>query len=119
MPGSYARGNIWLVSLEPVIGSETGKTRPCVIIQNDIGNKYAPTVIIAVITDAANVRRPYPVNVRVPKGTAGLTLDSVIMCSQIRTVDKQRLVKHLGKIPPKILEEVNRALGISLNLAAV
>lgn len=117
MPGKYARGNVWDVDLEPVVGSETGKRRPCVIIQNDVGNKYAPTVIVAVITKAENIKKPYPVDVPVRRGKSGLTFDSVVMCSQIRTVDKQRLVKHRGKIPLETMEQVNKALQISLGLS--
>ena len=116
MPGQYARGKVWDVNLDPVVGSETGKCRPCVIIQNDIGNKYAPTVIVAVITDSANVQKRYPVDVYVSKGTAGLALDSVIMCSQIRTVDKKRLINHRGKMLPRVMDEVDKALKISLSL---
>jgi mRNA interferase MazF len=118
MPGRYGRGNIWDVELDPVVGSETGKRRPCLIIQNDLGNKYAPTVIIAAITDAENVKRPYPVDVAVEKGKGGLEKKSVVQCSQIRTVDKKRLLKHRGKLPPKKMEEVDEALRISLSLAS-
>ena len=118
MPGKYGRGNVWDVELDPVVGSETGKRRPCVIIQNDIGNKYAPTVIIAAITDAGDAKKPYRTNVYVTKGKDGLTKDSVIQCNQIRTVDKQRLVKHRGKFPPRVMERVNQALQISLELSS-
>lgn len=118
MPGKYGRGNVWDVELDPVVGSETGKRRPCVIIQNDLGNKYAPTVIIAAITKAENVEKVYPVDVHIPKDIGGLNFDSVIMCSQIRTVDKQRLVKHRGKFPPGVMERVNQALQISLELSS-
>ena len=116
MPGKYGRGNVWDVDLEPVVGSETGKRRPCVVIQNDVGNKYAPTVIIAVITDAGNAKKPYRINVFVTKGKGGLTKDSVIQSNQIRTVDKQRLLKHRGKLPPNSMKEVDKALQISLGL---
>lgn len=116
MPGKWGRGNVWDVGLEPVVGSETGKRRPCVIIQNDIGNKFAPTVIIAVVTSAENVKKAYPVDVSVPKGKGGLSVESVILCSQIRTVDKRRLAKHRGKLPDEIMRKVDEALQISLSL---
>lgn len=117
MPGQHARGNVWEVNLEPVVGSEKrGLRRPCVIVQNDIGNKYSPLVIIAVITDASNVIRHFPVDVYVEKGKGGLNLNSVIQCNQIRTVDKRRLIKHLGKLPPGIMAQVDTALRISLQL---
>ncbi|HCN18809.1 MAG: hypothetical protein A2060_04470 [Planctomycetes bacterium GWA2_50_13] len=117
MPGQHARGNIWEVNLEPVIGSEKrGLRRPCVIVQNDIGNKYSPLVIVAVITDASNAKKLFPVHVYVEKGKGGLILDSVVQCEQIRTVDKARLVKHLGRLPTGTMARVDTALKISLQL---
>lgn len=116
MPQAPARGDVWEVDLEPVRGAETGKKRPCLIIQNDVGNKYASTTIIAVITGAENVPKDCPVDIRVKAGVGGLRKESVIMCSQIRTVDKTRLMKRIGKIPPHAMEEVNKALKISLEL---
>lgn len=110
------RGDVWEVDLEPVRGSETGKKRPCLIIQNDTGNKYAPTTIIAVITGAENVPKRYPVDVYTKAGEGGLRKESVIMCSQIRTVDKERFVRRIGKVPPHVVKAVNEALKISLEL---
>lgn len=117
MPGKYARGNVWEVNLEPVVGSEKrGRSRPCVIVQNDIGNKYSPLVIVAVITDANNVVKHFPVDVYIGKGEGGFTLDSIIQCNQIRTVDKRRLVKHLGRLSTGTMARVDTALKISLQL---
>ncbi len=110
------RGEVWEVDLEPVRGSETGKKRPCLIIQNDIGNKYAPTTIIAVIKGAEHVAKDYPIDVHIKAGVGGLVKDSVIMCSQIRAVDKERLLRHFGKVSPHVMKEVNKALKISLEL---
>ncbi|HHT9118126.1 MAG TPA: type II toxin-antitoxin system PemK/MazF family toxin [Candidatus Hypogeohydataceae bacterium YC38] len=116
MPGKYARGNVWQVDLNPVRGAEKGLRRPCVIVQNDVGNKYSPLTIIAVITDAKNVIKEYPVDVYVRRGEGGLTLDSVIQCNQIRAVDKGRLLDHLGKLSTHIMNQVDSALKISLQL---
>jgi mRNA interferase MazF len=104
------------VNLDPGIGSEPKKTRPCVVIQNDIGNKYAPTSIVAVITGAENVPRAYPVDVRVPKGEGGLTEDSVVQCSLIRSVDESRFLRTLGQLTAQTMKRVDHALKISLAL---
>lgn len=104
-----------MVSLEPVIGSETGKTRPCVVIQNDIGNTYSPVTIVACITSKTRKKR-YPVNVHVSAADTGLTQDSIVLLNQIRTVDKRRLIKKIGRIPASKMHEIDQALKISLDL---
>ena len=86
------------------------------MVQNDIGNKYAPTSIVAVITGAENVPRRYPVDVFVPRGEAGLAKDSVVQCSLIRTVDERRFIRHLGQLTPATMRKVDQALRISLAL---
>ena len=108
------RGEIYLVDLEPVKGSEQGKTRPCVIIQNDYGNTHSPVTIIACITSNLD-RRGYPTNVFIATRETGLDFDSVVLLNQIRTVDKTRLKRKIGEISPAKMLEVDEAL-ISLGV---
>ncbi len=87
---SIKRGDVFYVNLDPTKGSEQAGTRPVLVIQNDVGNDYAPTVIVAPLTTKSFTKR-YPTNVNIPKGTAGLKADSTVLLSQIRTIDKGRL----------------------------
>jgi mRNA interferase MazF len=116
MPGKCIRGEVVEVNLDPAVGSEPKKVRPCLVIQNDVGNKYSPVTIVAAITGAENVPRRYPVDVPVPKGEAGLNKDSVIQCNLIRCVDESRLVRSMGHVKPSTMERVDGALRISLGL---
>jgi mRNA interferase MazF len=116
MPGTYVRGSVLEVNLDPTIGSEANKTRPCVVIQNDIGNRYSPVTIVAAITGAENVPKKYPVDVPVQGGEGGLSKDSVVQCNQIRTVDEARCVRTLGRLSTTTMEKIDRALKISLSL---
>jgi mRNA interferase MazF len=116
MPGKCVRGAVVEVNLDPVVGSEANKTRPCVVIQNDIGNRFSPIVIVVAITGAENVPRAYPVDVPIPKGEGGLTKNSVVQCNQIRSVDEKRLVRTLGQLRLATMAKVDRALKISLAL---
>lgn len=116
MPGKCVRGAVIEVNLDPALRSEPKKTRPCVIIQNDIGNRYSTVSIVAVITGAENVPKRYPVDVPVPKGEGGLTKDSVVQCNLIRSVDEQRFVRTLGQLSPATMRKVDAALKISLAL---
>jgi mRNA interferase MazF len=111
------RGEVYLVSFDPALGAEIQKTRPALILQNDIGNRHSPVTIVAAIT--SNVRRhgPTGVLVRVPEG--GLTADSVILLNQIRTVDKRRLVKRLGALRISTIKQVDQATMISLALMEI
>lgn len=111
------RGGVILVDLEPRIGSEKGKTRPCVVIQNDIGNKYSPLTIIAVITSQKEIDRKYPTDVWVLKGNGGLNFDSIVQCDQIRTIDKKRVIKTFGHLDDAVMKEVDKAAKISLALS--
>lgn len=113
------RGDIYDVDLEPVRGSEQGKRRPCVVIQNDIANNVSPVTIVATITGSANVKKVFPVLVAVKKGQGGMIKDSFIQCNQIRTVDKGRLVKYRGTLPDDKLNEIDDALVISLGIHKV
>ncbi len=110
------RGDIYYADLSPVIGSEQGGLRPVLIIQNDIGNKYSPTVIVAAITSQIN-KAKLPTHVEISASEYGLTKDSVILLEQIRTVDKRRLKDKIGHSDDKMMSKVNEALLISFGLA--
>lgn len=116
MPGKCVRGSVLDIHLDPTVGHEQRKTRPCVVIQNDIGNKNAPTTIVAVITGTENIKRPYPVNVPIPRGEGGLPKASVVVCSQIRTVDEMRFGKTYGQLSASTMRQVDAALRVSLQL---
>jgi mRNA interferase MazF len=107
------RSSIWIISLEPVVGAEIGMTRPAVIISNDINNRYADTVTVLPVT--SNIEKIYPFEVKIPKGTCGLNLDSKIKANQIRTVDKKRLIKMLGLLSDNILLQLEDAVKIHLS----
>ena len=110
------RGNLFWVDLNPVKGSEQAGRRPVVVIQNDVGNEVAPTVIVAPLT-SKSFTKDYPINVHIPQGIAGLKEDSTILLSQIRTIDKTRLDRKIGHLPSAYLKQVDRAIGISLGLS--
>jgi len=104
------------VNLDPAVGSEPIKARPCVVVQNDIGNRYSPVSIVAIITGVENVPKSYPVDVPVAKGEGGLSKDSVVQCNLLRSVDERRFVRTLGHLSKATMEKVDRALRISLAL---
>ena len=108
-----ARGDLFSASLDPVVGSEQGGVRPVLVIQNDVGNRHSPTVIVLAITGQVNKAR-LPTHVPVPAGANGLQKDSVILAEQIRTLDKRRLRERIGTLPPEIMEKVAEAVRISL-----
>jgi len=108
------RGEIYYVNFDPTIGVEIKKTRPALIIQNDIGNMYSQATIVAAITSTS--RGPHPYEVSVKAGEGGLTKDSLILLNQIRTIDKRRLGKKLGVVSSEKMQEVNEALKISLEI---
>jgi len=95
------KGDVVYVNLEPIRGSETGKMRPCLIVQNNTNNEYSPTTIIIVITSRNRLKKKYPTHVWIDKGEGGLTKDSVIQCEQIRTIKLLKLRWHLGNTPYK------------------
>ena len=109
------RGDIFYVNLDPTKGSEQAGTRPVLVIQNDLGNQYAPTVIVAPLTTRP-FPKPYPTNVFVPEGNAGLRQDSTVLLSQIRTLDKTRLERKVGHLPVPYLQQVSDAIKVSLAL---
>ena len=109
------RGDVYLVNFDPTVGAEIKKTRPALIVQNDIANRYSPITIVAAIT--SQFEEPlYPPEVLLPTGEGGMRVESVVLLNQIRSVDKRRLVKPLGSLRPPTLRKVDRALSISLGL---
>jgi len=108
------RGNIFYADLSPVIGSEQGGVRPVLVIQNDIGNKYSPTVIVAAITSQIK-KAKLPTHVEI-EGEFGLEKDSVILLEQLRTIDKQRLREKVTSLDEKLMTKASEALKISLGL---
>lgn len=109
------RGDIYLVNFEPTVGAEIKKTRPALVIQNDIGNEYSPITIVAAITSKFD-EPPYPTEVIMEPKEFGLPLRSAVVLNQIRSIDRQRLVKRLGHADPKTMERVDQAIQISLGL---
>ena len=109
------RGDIWLVNLDPTIGHEINKSRPAVIIQNDIGNKYSPVTIIALIT-SHNTERIYPIEVLLSSGNTGIEKTSKVLLNQIRAVDQRRLIKRIGTVNEEIIEKIDEAIRISLKV---
>jgi len=112
------RGELFWVDLNPARGSEQAGRRPVLVIQNDIGNEMAPTVIIAPLT-TKSFSKPYPINVNVPRGVAGLAENSTVLLSQIRTIDKTRLGPRIGRLPASYIKQVDRAIRISLGLGGI
>jgi mRNA interferase MazF len=108
------RGDIVIVDLNPTRGAEESKIRPCVIIQNDIGNKYSPVTIIACITTGDKAIFDTEVEVKAPEG--GLKNNSLILLNQIRTIDKTRIIDCWGTLKPETIEKINEALKVSLAL---
>ena len=107
------RGDIFYADLSPVIGSEQGGIRPVIIMQNDIGNRYSPTVIVAAITSQIN-KAKLPTHVEISSEEYGLNRDSVVLLEQIRTLDKRRLKQKIGILDEHKMEKANNALLISL-----
>ncbi|MBI3784573.1 MAG: type II toxin-antitoxin system PemK/MazF family toxin [Deltaproteobacteria bacterium] len=117
-PASVAfprRGNVYIVDFDPVVGSEIAKTRPAVVIQNDISNRYSAVTIVAAISSRIT-NPPYPNEVLIRPPEGGLKVDSSVRLNQIRTVDKQRLRKHVGKMSPATMRRVDQAIRNSLGL---
>lgn len=110
------RGDMFYADLSPVIGSEQGGIRPVLIIQNDRGNKYSPTVIAAAITSQTG-KNKLPTHIEIDSKNYGLKADSVVLTEQIRTIDKSRLKEKIGHIDDgKIIEKINSAIGVSFGL---
>ena len=109
------RGDIFYADLSPVVGSEQGGVRPVLIVQNDVGNKYSPTVIVAAITSRIN-KAKMPTHIELTGVSHGLTKDSVILAEQIRTIDKKRLKEKIGHIDECLMTRIDYALKISFGL---
>lgn len=112
---SVKRGDIYYADLSPVVGSEQGGLRPVLIIQNDVGNRYSPTVIAAAITSRMGKTR-LPTHIDIYADKVGLSKDSVILLEQIRTLDKQRLKEKMGHLDDGLMSEVNNAIAVSFGL---
>ena len=107
------RGDIYRADLDPVVGSEQGGVRPVLIIQNDRGNLHSPTVIVAAITSRTH-KAKLPIHVALPGAACGLKQDSVALLEQLRTLEKARLSKYLGRAPAQVMAQVDEALAWSL-----
>ena len=113
MDGQIKRGEIYYADLSPVVGSEQGGVRPVLIIQNDVGNKYSPTVIVSAITSQLG-KAKLPTHIELPAEKYNLQKNSVALLEQIRTLDKRRLQEKVTTLSPDKMREVNKALLISL-----
>ena len=110
------RGDIFNARPNPTEGSEQAGTRPVLIVSRDAINKHSSVVVVVPLTKAANVKRSYPNNVTIPKGEGGLTFDSVLLGGQVRAVSKTRLLRQRGTLATATMEQVDRALRITLDL---
>ena len=112
------RGDIYYADLSPVVGSEQGGLRPVLIIQNDVGNRYSPTVIAAAITSRMGKNR-LPTHIDIRADEVGLAKDSIILLEQIRTLDKRRLKERMGHLDEKTMQTVNSAIAVSFGIIGV
>lgn len=109
------RGDLYFADLSPVVGSEQGGVRPVLVIQNDVGNKFSPTVIVAAIT-SRTTKASIPTHVSIPKTGKGLKQDSTVLAEQIRTIDRNRLKEYIGHLEQRDMEGIERAMVTSLGL---
>ena len=112
------RGDIFYADLRPVVGSEQGGIRPVLVIQNDIGNKYSPTVIVAAVTSQIN-KSKLPTHFELDAKNFGLTKDSVVLLEQVRTIDKSRLREKVCHLDESFMSKIDRGLQISLGLVSI
>lgn len=112
---SIKRGEIYYADLSPVVGSEQGGIRPVLIVQNDMGNRYSPTVIAAAITSQRD-KAKLPTHIELNAHSCGLSKNSVVLLEQVRTLDKRRLKEKMGELPPEAMHSVDSALSISFGL---
>ena len=112
------RGDIYLVNFDPTVGAEIQKTRPALVVQNDVGNQYSPITIVAAITSKFELP-PYPTEVVLEIKDSGLSQPSAVVLNQIRSVDRRRLIRRVGRAGPEAMERVDRAIQISLGLVAI
>ena len=111
------RGDIYYADLSPVVGSEQGGVRPVLIVQNDVGNRFSPTVIAAAITSQKDKAR-LPTHIQLRSPGSGLAKDSIVLLEQIRTIDKRRLKEHMGRLDDQSMSRVNQALQVSFGLGS-
>jgi mRNA interferase MazF len=109
------RGEIYYADLSPVVGSEQGGVRPVLIVQNDVGNRYSPTVIAAAITSQKD-KAKLPTHIEIDAAKSGLAKNSVVLLEQIRTIDKRRLKERMGEVDSGLMNRINSALSISFGL---
>ena len=109
------RGEIYYADLSPVVGSEQGGVRPVLIVQNDVGNKFSPTVIAAAITSQKE-KSKLPTHIELASAHCGLSRDSVVLLEQIRTIDKRRLKERMGRLDDQSMSRINQALSVSFGL---
>jgi len=109
-----SRGDLFFANLSPVVGSEQGGIRPVLIIQNDVGNRYSTTVVVAAITSQVGTKKPLPTHIAL--GSSLLAKSSIVLLEQIRTIDKIRLGKYIGKLDKKHMKGIDRALSISVGI---
>ena len=112
---SVKRGDIYYADLSPVVGSEQGGVRPVLIVQNDTGNRYSPTVIVAAITSQTG-KAKMPTHIELAAKNYGLTRDSVVLLEQIRTLDKRRLREKMGRVDKELMDRVDAAIAVSFGL---
>ena len=110
------RGDLFYADLSPVVGSEQGGVRPVIVVQNDVGNKYSPTIIVAPITSQLN-KEKLPTHVKIRGSEFGLPKNSVALLEQLRTIDKRRLRERIGSFDNKVMLKINEAMAISLDLS--
>ena len=118
MDSSVNRGDIYYADLSPVVGSEQGGMRPVLIVQNDMGNKYSPTVIAAAITSQIN-KSKLPTHIEINGKTVGLTKDSVVLLEQVRTLDKKRLKEKMGYLDQAQMQKIDNAIAVSFGLGGL
>ena len=109
------RGDIYYADLSPVVGSEQGGMRPVLIVQNNVGNRFSPTVIAAAITSQLN-KAKLPTHIEIEARTYGLSKDSVVLLEQVRTLDKRRLREKMGRLDESVMERVDDAIAVSFGL---
>jgi mRNA interferase MazF len=116
MMSPVLRGDVFIAKLDPVEGSEQGGTRRVVVVSRASLNKYSPVVCVCPITDAANKKRIYPSHVPIPAGVGGQTIDGIVVCEQVRTINKTRLLEQKGKFERDVMTRIDAALKIALDL---
>ncbi|MBQ9961112.1 MAG: type II toxin-antitoxin system PemK/MazF family toxin [Firmicutes bacterium] len=110
------KGDLFFADLSPVVGSEQGGVRPVLVVQNDVGNKYSPTIIVAAVTSQTG-KAKLPTHVQLEASQGGLSKNSVVLLEQLRTIDKQRLKERIGSLNEKQIPDVEKALSVSLGIA--